>query len=57
MRMSFETRERSGSKRVLFYLVRGAFLIALFALPQIVVLFTLVFYLITRKMPYDYLPG
>lgn len=57
VRMSFETRERSGSKRVLFYLVRGAFLIALFALPQIVVLFTLVFYLITRKMPYDYLPG
>lgn len=57
VRMSFETRERSGGKRVLFYLVRGAFLIALFALPQIVVLFTLVFYLITRKMPYDYLPG
>ena len=57
VRMSFETRERSGGKRVLFYLARGAFLIALFALPQIVVLFTLVFYLITRKMPYDYLPG
>ena len=55
--MSFETRERSGGKRVLFYLARGALLIALFALPQIVVLFTLVFYLITRKMPYDYLPG
>lgn len=57
VRMSFETRERSGGKRVLFYLARGAFLIALFALPQIVVLFTLVFYLIIRKMPYDYLPG
>ena len=25
--------------------------------PQIMILFTLVFYLITRKMPYDYMPG
>lgn len=57
VRMSFETRERSGGKRVLFYLARGAFLVVLFALPQAMVLFTLIFYLIARQMPYDYLPG
>ena len=57
VRMSFETKERSGGKRVLFYGVRGVFLILLFSLPQIMILFTLVFYLITRKMPYDYMPG
>ena len=57
VRMSFETKERSGGKRVLFYGVRGVFLILLFTLPQIMILFTLVFYLITRKMPYDYMPG
>ena len=57
VRMSFETKERSGGKRVLFYGVRGVFLILLFSLPQIMILFTLVFYLITRKMTYDYLPG
>lgn len=56
MRMSFETKERLGGKRVLFYLVRSAFLILLFTLPQLMIMFTLVFYLVARKMPYDYLP-
>ena len=56
VRMSFETKERLELARALFYVVRGAFLILLFTLPQVMVLFTLIFYLIARKMPYDYLP-
>lgn len=56
VRMSFETHERAAVTRVLFYFVRSIFLILLFALPQIMILFVLIFYLVTRKMPYDYLP-
>lgn len=57
VRMSFETKERTGWKRVLFYGVRGVFLASLFVLPQIIILLTIVFYPIAHKMPYDYLPG
>lgn len=56
VRMSFETKERLRGKRVLFYLVRSAFLILLFTLPQLMIMLTLIFYLVARKMPYDYLP-
>lgn len=55
--MSFETRERMGARRALFYAVRAAALIAILMFPLALVPVVVIFYLIARKMPYDYLPG
>ncbi len=55
--MSFETRKRTGAQRVLFYVVRAAALIAILMFPLALVPVIVIFYLIARKMPYDYLPG
>lgn len=55
--MSFETKKRTGSQRVLFYAVRTAALIAILMFPLALVPVIVIFYLIARKMPYDYLPG
>ena len=55
--MSFETRERMGARRALFYAVRAAALVAILMFPLALVPVVIIFYLIARKMPYDYLPG
>ena len=56
VRMSCETRPRTGWHRALFYAVRSVVLIAVFALPPYVIPILALFYLIARKMPYDFLP-
>lgn len=56
VRMTFETRHRTGWRRVLFYAVRIATLVLLFAFPLIAVPVLLIFYAIARQMPYDLLP-
>ena len=59
VRMTFETRERAGGRRVAFYVVRAFVILSttgLFGLwPQVtlVPLVCLVFYLFKRCMPYD----
>lgn len=53
VRMSFETRERSGVRRAVFYLARLATLAAALLAPGIAVPVLALFYLIARKMPYD----
>ncbi len=62
--MTFETKERHGWTRVLFYVIRSIIMGALFVLAMIgnhwfwtVWLFLLVFYIFARKMPWDYVPG
>lgn len=56
VRMTFETHPRTFWCRVLFYLARSFTLIAVLWLWPWLIPFVLLFYLITRKMPYDYLP-
>lgn len=56
VRMSCETRPRTGWHRALFYAVRSAVLIAVFALPPYAIPILALFYLIARQMPYDFLP-
>ena len=55
VRMSCETRERTGARRAVFYLARlvvlgGAYLFVPLAWPALVL-----FYLIARRMPYDFI--
>ena len=55
VRMSCETRERTGARRAVFYAVRlavlaGAFVYFPFAWPVLGL-----FYLVARRMPYDFL--
>ena len=57
VRMSFETKKRMGSQRVLFYAVRAAAVVAILMFPLALVPVVVIFYLIARQMPYDYLPG
>lgn len=56
VRMSFETRPRTGARRVLFYVVRAFVLLGAFAAPPFAIPVLALFYLIARKMPYDFLP-
>lgn len=53
VRMSFETRERAGVRRAVFYSARLATLAAALLAPGIAVPVLVLFYLIARKMPYD----
>lgn len=57
VRMTFETEYRTGEKRLLFYGARSFTLLFLLFFPVYVALPLALFYLITRKMPYDYLPA
>lgn len=55
VRMTFETKQRTGWKRALFYALRALFFLAVFVLPAYLIPFVLIFYLVVRKMPYDLL--
>lgn len=54
--MTCESHVRTPSRRTLFYTVRAAVLLALFLIPWLMVPILCFFYLIARKMPYEYLP-
>ena len=56
-RMSCETRRRTGAARVAFYALRVAALLLVLVYPQYAMLPLAVFYLVARKMPYDFVPG
>lgn len=56
IRMSCETKERTGAKRALFYVVRLATFFCTFIFFSVLAPALAVFYLIARRMPYDYLP-
>lgn len=56
-RMSCETQQRTGAARVAFYALRAAALLLVLVYPQYAVLPLAVFYLVARKMPYDFVPG
>lgn len=56
-RMSCETRERTGKTRGLFYALRTATILLLLLLPKYVALPLALFYLVVRKMPYDFIPS
>lgn len=56
-RMSCETRQRTGAARVAFYALRAVALLLVLVCPQYAVLPLAVFYLVARKMPYDFVPG
>ncbi len=56
VRMTFETVERKGSFRVLFYAVCTATLAVVFGIPQYAAPILMIFYLFARQMPYDYIP-
>lgn len=56
-RMSCETKERTGNARKAFYAARSVVLFVLMLFPRYVAIPLALFYLITRKMPYDFIPG
>ena len=56
-RMSCETRQRTGAARVAFYALRAVALLLVLVYPQYAALPLAVFYLVARKMPYDFVPG
>lgn len=58
IRMSFETKEREGARRIAFFAVRMAVLALCLvsSFNAMVVLILLLFYLVKRCMPYDLLP-
>lgn len=55
VRMSFETRERTGARRVAFYIARLATLGAVCLIVPLAALPAALFYLIVRQMPYDFI--
>ncbi len=55
-RMSFETKERSDVYRVIFYSIRSVVIFALLIYLRYLLLPLALFYLIARKMPYDFIP-
>ena len=55
-RMSFETKKRSDVYRVIFYSIRSVVIFALLIYLQYLLLPLALFYLIARKMPYDFIP-
>ncbi len=55
--MTFETVPRTGWKRVLLYATRSVVLLFFFMTPPFAAIILGAFYLIARKMPYDYLPA
>ncbi len=56
VRMTCETRDRTAGFRALFCLARTATLAAVVLLPWVAVPVLGVFYIVARKMPYDYIP-
>ena len=56
-RMSCETRERTGLRRVAFYALRAVMLFALMVFPRFALLPLALFYLVARQMPYDLAPA
>lgn len=56
VRMTFETRPRTTGYRMLFYAARALTLVVVLWLAPWLIPFVLLFYLIARKMPYDYIP-
>ncbi len=56
VRMTFETEQRSGWRRVLFYAVRAITLLVCCIFPQFMLIILAIFYFFAREMPYDYLP-
>lgn len=55
-RMSFETKKRSDVYRVIFYSIRSVVIFALLIYLRYLLLPLALFYLIARKMPYDFIP-
>ena len=55
VRMSFETKDRTGARRVVFYLARLVVLGASFVFFPMAWVVLVLFYLVARKMPYDFL--
>ena len=56
-RMSCETQQRAGAMRVAFYAARAIVLLLVLVYPQNTALPLAVFYLVARRMPYDFIPG
>lgn len=56
VRMSCETKPRTGWHRVAFYAARSLMLLAACAFPPYVIPLLALFYLIARQMPYDLIP-
>ena len=53
--MSFETKDRTGAHRVVFYLARLVVLGASFVFFPMAWVVLVLFYLVARRMPYDIL--
>lgn len=56
-RMSFETKERRGAYRVCFYICRTAIVFLIFSYPLYTAIPLVIFYAVTQKMPYDFIPA
>ncbi len=56
VRMSCETKTRTGAKRVVFYVLRLATFLLVFVFFVYAVPVLVLFYLFARRMPYDFLP-
>lgn len=56
-RMSCETRARFGARRVAFYALRAVTLAALLVYLRYVAVPLALFYLVARRMPYDFIPA
>ncbi len=56
-RMSCETQQRAGAMRVAFYAARAIVLLLVLVYPQNTALPLAVFYLVARRMPYDFISG
>lgn len=57
VRMTFETKERHGFERALFYVVRVVVLEIMVIWVPVLSVFMIIFYLFARRAPYDFLPG
>lgn len=56
-RMSCELQPRTGTRRIAFYALRSAALIALMVFLRYTAIPFILFYLVVRKMPYDLVPA
>lgn len=57
VRMSFETKTRTGVWRACFYAIRSTVLILMVIFPEFLVPALLIYYIIKREMPYDAIRG
>ena len=55
VRMTFETRERHGARRLVFYAARLAVIVLTLPLTPIMLLILAIFYAAARQMPYDFI--